>query len=85
MANGLGPKVNSTPLSPPAKKNTQESRQSFGNSGSTADSLAWKSAPSSPNNLQKSVKGRDSSDEVSNVHHNTADTLPTEVMKTLTL
>lgn len=78
VANGLGTKVNSTPLSPPAKKNTQESRQSFRNSGSTADSLAWKSAPSSPSNLQKSVKGKDSSDEVSNVHHNTADPLPTE-------
>ncbi|MCI20510.1 sorting nexin carboxy-terminal protein, partial [Trifolium medium] len=39
--------------------------------------LPWKTAPS-PNNLQKSVKGRDSSGEVSDVQHDTAETLPTE-------
>lgn len=82
--NGLRPKLNSMPLSLPIKKNTQESRQSFDNSGSNADILARKSAPS-PNNPQKSVKRRDKSDEVSDVNRDSADTLPTEVMKILNL
>ncbi|CAJ2656138.1 unnamed protein product [Trifolium pratense] len=77
VANGSRPTVNSTPLSLPSKKNTRESRQSFDNSGSNADILPRKSAHS-PNNLQKSVKGRDSSNEVSDVQHDTAETLPTE-------
>lgn len=84
VADGLRPKVNSMPLSLPTKKNTQESRQSLDNSGSNSDILARKNAPS-PNNLQKSVKGRDSSDEVANVQHDTSDTFPTEVMKPLNL
>ncbi|XP_073226080.1 uncharacterized protein [Cicer arietinum] len=77
VADGVRPKVNSMPLSLPTKKNTRESRQSFDNSGSNTDVLAWKSA-SSPNNLPKSVKGRGSSDVASDVHHDTADTVPTE-------
>lgn len=82
VADGLRPKVNGMPLSLATKKNTQESRQSFDNSGINSDNLAWKNAPS-PNNFQKSLKGRDSLDEVSDVHHCTADTIPTEVMKAL--
>ncbi|KAI5382316.1 uncharacterized protein LOC127110503 isoform X1 [Lathyrus oleraceus] len=75
--NGLRPKLNNMPLSLPTKKNTQESRQPFDNSASNADILARKRAPSS-SNPQKSVKGRDRSDEVSDVNRDTADTLPTE-------
>jgi sorting nexin-13 len=77
VANGSRSTVNSTPLPLPTKKNTQESRQSFDNSGSNADIPPWKSAPS-PNNSQKSVKGRDNSGEVSDVQHDTAEALPTE-------
>ncbi|TKY64489.1 Sorting nexin-16 [Spatholobus suberectus] len=75
-ADGLKSKVNSMPLSLP-QKNTHEPRKSFDNSGSNTDILARKSAPS-PNNLQKTVKGRDNSDEVSEVPHDTADAFPTE-------
>ncbi|KAK7349184.1 hypothetical protein VNO77_06348 [Canavalia gladiata] len=75
-ADGLKSKVNATPLSLP-KKNTQEPRKSFDNSGSNTDILARKTAPS-PNNMQKTVKGRNDSNEVSDVSHDTSDTLPTE-------
>ncbi|XP_027344549.1 uncharacterized protein LOC113857058 isoform X2 [Abrus precatorius] len=74
-ADGLRSKVDGTPLSLP-KKNTQEPRKSFDNSGSNKDILTRKTAPS-PNNLQ-TVKGRDNSDEVSDVNHDTSDTFPTE-------
>lgn len=82
-ADGLRSKINSMPLSLP-KKNTHEPRKSFDNSGSNTDMLARKSAPS-PNNLQKTVKGRDNSEEVSEVHHDTSDAFPTEVTKTINL
>ncbi|XP_061359559.1 uncharacterized protein LOC133303638 [Gastrolobium bilobum] len=74
VADGLKLKVNgSVPLSLP-KKNTQEPRKSLDNSD---NNNAWKNAPS-PNNLQKTVKRRDSPDEVSDVRLDTSDTLPTE-------
>ncbi|XP_020226194.1 uncharacterized protein LOC109807899 isoform X1 [Cajanus cajan] len=75
-ADGLRSKVNSLPLSLP-KKNTNEPRKAYENSGSNTDILARKSAPS-PNNLQKTVKGRDILDEVSEVHQDTSDAFPTE-------
>lgn len=78
-ANGLRSKVNSTPLSLP-KKSTHEPRKSFDNSSSNTDIQAQKSAPS-PNNLQKTAKERDNSDQVSEVHHDASDAFPTEVIK----
>ncbi|CAJ1951159.1 unnamed protein product [Sphenostylis stenocarpa] len=72
----LRSKVNSMPLSLP-KKNTHEPIDSFDNSSRNTDILAQKSAPS-PNNLQKTVKGRDNSDEASEVHRDTSDAFPTE-------
>ncbi|KAG5026038.1 hypothetical protein JHK86_021952 [Glycine max] len=75
-ANGLRSKVNSTPLSLP-KKSTHEPRKSFDNSSSNTDIQAQKSAPS-PNNLQKTAKERDNSDQVSEVHHDASDAFPTE-------
>lgn len=80
-ADELRSKVNSMPLSLP-KKNTHQRIKSFDNSGGNTDILAQKSAPS-PNNLQKTVKGRDSSDEVSEVHRDTSDAFPTEVIATI--
>ena len=77
VVDGLRSKVNGVPLSLP-KRNAQEPRKSFDNSGSNGDILASKNAPS-PNNLQKTVKRRDSA-EVSDVQHDTSDTFPTEVM-----
>ncbi|RDY04747.1 Sorting nexin-16, partial [Mucuna pruriens] len=75
-ADGLRSKVNSIPLSLP-KINTHEPSKSFDNSGSNTDMLEQKSALT-PNNLQKTVKGRDNSDEVSEVHHDASDAFPTE-------
>lgn len=80
VADGLRSKVNGMPLSLP-RKSAQEPRKSFDNSGGNTDIRAWKSGPS-PNNSEKKVKGRYSSEEVSDGHHDTSDTLPTEVMKT---
>lgn len=79
VANGMRSKVNSTPLSLP-KKSTHEPRKSFDNSSSNTDIQAQKSAPS-PNNLQKTAKERDNSDQVSEVHHDASDAFPTEVIK----
>ena len=75
VANGMRSKVNSTPLSLP-KKSTHEPRKSFDNSSSNTNILARKSVPS-----PKTVKGRNNSDEVSEVHHDTSDAFPTEVIK----
>ncbi|KAK7389550.1 hypothetical protein VNO78_24693 [Psophocarpus tetragonolobus] len=75
-ADGLRSKVNSTHLSLP-KMNAHDSRKSFDDPSSNTDILARKSAPS-PNSLQKTEKGRRSSDEVSGVHHDTSDAFPTE-------
>ncbi|RZC00676.1 hypothetical protein D0Y65_016492 [Glycine soja] len=72
VANGMRSKVNSTPLSLP-KKSTHEPRKSFDNSSSNTNILARKSVPS-----PKTVKGRNNSDEVSEVHHDTSDAFPTE-------
>ncbi|XP_047152386.1 uncharacterized protein LOC124824065 [Vigna umbellata] len=75
-ADGLRSKVNNLPLSLP-KKNTHQPTKSFDNSRGNTDFLAQKSAPS-PNDSQKTVKGRDSSNEVSEVHRDTSDAFPTE-------
>ncbi|ESW07674.1 hypothetical protein PHAVU_010G149400 [Phaseolus vulgaris] len=75
-ADGLRSKVNSMPLSLP-KKNTHQPIKSFENSSGNTDVLAQKSAPS-PNNLQKTVKGRDNLNEASEVHRDTSDVFPTE-------
>jgi len=80
-ADGLRSKVNSMPLSLP-KKNTHQPTKSFDNSSGNTDILAQKNAPS-PNNLQKTVQGRDNSDEVSEVHRDTSDAFPTEVIETI--
>ncbi|KAK7294201.1 hypothetical protein RJT34_17087 [Clitoria ternatea] len=76
QADGLRSKANGVPL-PLPKKNTQEPRKPFENSGGNTDILAQKSVPSL-NNLQKTVKVSDNSDEISDVHHDTNDILPTE-------
>lgn len=80
-ADGLRSKVNSMPLSLP-KKNTHQPIKSFENSSGNTDVLAQKSAPS-PNNLQKTVKGRDNLNEASEVHRDTSDVFPTEVIETI--
>lgn len=80
-ADALRSKVNNMPLSLP-KKNTHQPIKSFDNSRGNTDILAQKSAPS-PNNSQKPVKGRDSSDEVCEVHRDTSDAFPTEVAATI--
>ncbi|KAK7255382.1 hypothetical protein RIF29_28791 [Crotalaria pallida] len=76
VADGLRSKVNGMPLSLP-KQNTQEPKKSIDDSGGNTDIRAWKSAPS-PNDLEKTVKRKNSLEEVSDEHRDTSDTLPTE-------
>ncbi|XP_019443441.1 PREDICTED: uncharacterized protein LOC109347822 isoform X2 [Lupinus angustifolius] len=75
VADGLRSKLNGMPLSLP-KTNAEEPRKSLDNSVCNTDKT-WKSAPA-PSNLEKTVKGRDSLDEVSGLYHDTSDTFPTE-------
>ncbi|XP_019431807.1 PREDICTED: uncharacterized protein LOC109338913 isoform X1 [Lupinus angustifolius] len=71
VVDGLRSKVNGMSPSLPIK-NAQESRKSLDSSGGNTDIRA------SPNNMEKTVKGRDSLDKVSDLHHDTSDTLPAE-------
>ncbi|CAL0335307.1 unnamed protein product [Lupinus luteus] len=71
VVDGLRSKVNGMSPSLPIK-NAQESRKSLESSGGNTDIRV------SPNNLEQTVKGRDSLDKVSDLHHDTSDTLPAE-------
>ncbi|KAJ1388779.1 Sorting nexin, C-terminal [Sesbania bispinosa] len=56
---------------------SSEKTKSSSNFSAPGDILAGKNMPS-PDNLQKTVKGRESSNEISDVHHDTSDAIPTE-------